>query len=84
MARTVGLSTSHFRRRFKAAFGRTPMAYLERVRMEEATQLIKDGDLSIKEVARKVGYGDANNFSTAFKRFFGTSPHTHRPDVSPA
>ena len=83
LARAVGLSTSHFRRRFKAAFGRTPMAYLERVRMEEAAQLIKEGALSIKEVARKVGYRDANNFSTAFKRFYGTSPHTHRPAVSP-
>ena len=46
-ARAVGLSTSHLRRRFKAAFGRTPMAYLERVRMDEAAHLIKDGDLSI-------------------------------------
>ena len=78
LARTVGLSTSHFRRRFKAAFGRTPMAYLERVRMEEAAQLIKAGLLSIKEVARKVGYRDANNFSTAFKRFHGYPPQSHR------
>ncbi|MBI3781674.1 MAG: helix-turn-helix domain-containing protein [candidate division NC10 bacterium] len=78
LARVVGLSTSHLRRRFKAAFGLTPMACLERVRMEEAVQFMKDGALSIKEVARKVGYRDANNFSTAFKRFYGTSPQSHR------
>jgi DNA-binding response OmpR family regulator len=78
LARTVGLSTSHLRRCFKAAFGRTPMAYLERVRMEVAVQLMKDGALSIKEVARKVGYRDANNFSTAFKRFHGSPPQFHR------
>jgi len=78
LARAVGLSTSHLRRCFKAAFGRTPMAYLERVRMEEAVQLMKDGVLSIKEVARKVGYRDANNFSTAFKRVYGSPPQSHR------
>jgi AraC-like DNA-binding protein len=81
LARAVGLSTSHLRRRFKAAFGRTPRAYLERVRMEEAARLIKEGNLSIKEVARRVGYCDANNFSTAFKRFYGSSPQSHRPSA---
>jgi YesN/AraC family two-component response regulator len=78
LARAVGLSTSHLRRCFKAAFGLTPMEYLERARMEEAVQLMKDGALSIKEVARKVGYLDANNFSTAFKRFYGSPPQSHR------
>lgn len=78
LARAVGLSTSHLRRRFKTIFGCTPMEFLERVRMDQATRLIKDSSLSIKEVARKVGYSDANNFSTAFKRFTGTSPQSHR------
>lgn len=78
LARAVGLSTSHLRRRFKATFGRTPMEYLERVRMEEAAQLIQNAELSIKEVARKVGYLNANNFSTAFKRFHGRPPQSHR------
>jgi YesN/AraC family two-component response regulator len=78
LARAVGLSTSHLRRRFKATFGRTPMEYLERVRMEEADRLIQNAELSIKEVARKVGYLNANNLSTAFKRFHGGPPQTHR------
>ena len=78
LARSVGLSPGHLRRRFKSVFGCTPMEFLERVRMEQAARLIQAGDLSIKEVARKVGYLDANNFSTAFKRFHGSSPHSHR------
>jgi len=78
LARSVGLSPSHLRRRFKAVFGCTPMEFLERVRMEQAARLIKGGELPIKEVARKVGYLDANNFSTAFKRFHGSSPQSHR------
>jgi len=84
LARSVGLSPSHLRRRFKAVFGCTPMEFLERVRMEQAARLIKGGELPIKEVARKVGYLDANNFSTAFKRFHGSSPQSHRrPPASP-
>ena len=78
LARSVGLSPSHLRRRFKAVFGCTPMEFLERVRMEQAARLIQGGELSIKEVARKVGYPDANNFSTAFKRFHGSPPQSHR------
>jgi AraC-like DNA-binding protein len=78
IARAVGLSTGHLRRRFKAIFGCTPMEFLERVRMERAARLIKGGVLPIKEVARQVGYLDANNFSTAFKRFHGTTPQSHR------
>ena len=78
LADSAGLSAGHFRRRFKATFGRTPMEYLGRVRMEQAARLIQGGDLSIKEVARRVGYRDANNFSTAFKRFHGNSPQSHR------
>jgi len=84
LARSVGLSPSHLRRRFKTIFGCTPMEFLERVRMEQAARLIQEGELSIKEVARKVGYLDANNFSTAFKRFHGSSPQSHRrPADSP-
>ncbi len=74
----VARGASHLRRRFKAAFGRTPRAYLVRVRMEEAAKLLKAGHLSIKEVAKSVGYGDANNFSTAFKRFYGNTPQSFR------
>ncbi len=84
LAHSAGLSASHFRRRFKATFGCTPMEYLGRVRMEQAARLIQGGDLSIKEVARRVGYGDANNFSTAFKRFHGNPPQSHRsPAATP-
>jgi YesN/AraC family two-component response regulator len=82
LARSVGLSPSHLRRRFKTIFGCTPMEFLERVRMEQAARLIQGGKLPIKEVARKVGYLDANNFSTAFKRFFGSSPQSHRRSSS--
>jgi len=78
LASAVGLSPTHLRRRFKAIVGCTPMEFLERVRMERAARLIKGGALSIKEVARQVGYLDANNFSTAYKRFHGGPPQSHR------
>ncbi len=74
----LGPSATHLRRRFKAAFGCAPMEYLERVRMEQAARLIEESELSMKEVARTVGYLDANNFSTAFKRFHGNTPQSHR------
>lgn len=46
--------------------------------MSRAATLLRDTELLIKEVAARVGFDNANNFSTAFKRFHGLSPEVFR------
>jgi two-component system response regulator YesN len=48
--------------------------FIARRRMLEARRLLDRGDLLVKEVAYRVGFGDPNYFSRRFKSFVGISP----------
>ena len=77
LARKVGLSRSAFFERFVHTFGCPPNTYLFRARMEEAAVLLTDG-VSISEVSASVGYDWPSSFTTAFRRFHGVAPSTHK------
>lgn len=57
---------------------------LERVRFRVASRLLESSDLSVKEVAHRLGYSGTNNFTRAFRRLAGVAPgafrhrHSHR------
>jgi transcriptional regulator GlxA family with amidase domain len=52
--------------------------YLTRVRMEKAAELLAQQDLSVKEVARRVGYRQSAQFAKAFRRYIGDRPSMYR------
>lgn len=78
VAGRVGLSESRFRRLFKKEIGETWTAYLKRIRLSRAMELLGDSGLSIKLIAFRVGYNNPANFTRAFKAAFGESPRTFR------
>jgi AraC-like DNA-binding protein len=78
LARLAGMSQAGFRRAFVRRFGVTPATYLTQCRMRQAAVLLADPAQLVKEVAARVGYPNANNFSTAFKRFHGAPPRAFR------
>jgi AraC-like DNA-binding protein len=78
LARRFGLSESRLARRFRQAFGLALFEYVGKARLGRARSLLEAGRMSITEVALEVGYGHAANFSTAFKRHFGITPHSLR------
>lgn len=84
LVRAAGMSRAHFCRTFLERFGLTPRAYLERCRMQRAAALLRDTEDPIKQVIGQVGFRDANNFSTAFKRFHGCSPELFRTEREPS
>ena len=59
---------------FKEETGDTPINYLINVRMSQAKRLLKNTDLSIKQVSTEVGYEDSLYFSKLFKKNIGLSP----------
>lgn len=73
IATSCGVSVSTLQKLFFRYTGMGLMKYYEGVRMQHAQTLIDNGYL-IKEVASALGYDDQNYFSTAYKRYFGTSP----------
>ncbi|MPY87537.1 MAG: helix-turn-helix domain-containing protein [Luteitalea sp.] len=80
LARAVGMSRSAFAARFTSLVGESAMRYVTRWRMHVALTWLKDGDVTLSDVARRLGYQSEAAFSRAFKRFIGSSPGEARRD----
>ena len=78
LADEAGMSRSTFAERFAVSFGRPPMALVHHVRMQRAAHLLKQGALSINEVADRVGFSSRSHFSRAFKTHTGAAPAAYR------
>lgn len=74
LAKKAALSRSAFFERFRSAVGLPPMEYLLAWRMAMAKDLLRGHELGLAEIAKRVGYGSASAFSTAFSRQVGQSP----------
>ncbi len=78
LARAALMSTAHFSRQFRAAYGETPYAYLMTRRVERAKALLRRGDLSVTEVCLEVGCTSLGSFSARFTLLVGESPSVYR------
>ncbi|MCQ2399423.1 MAG: AraC family transcriptional regulator, partial [Clostridia bacterium] len=67
---------------FKEYLGTTPVRYVIEKRIEYAKRLLKTTDLSVKEIAENVGYGDSYHFSKLFKKEVGVSPKSFRENLT--
>jgi two-component system, response regulator YesN len=76
----LSLNYSYFSKLFKETKGISFKKYLIQTRMDLAQNLLKDPTLKIYEIATRVGYDNAQNFSRAFKAHFGYSPKEYRHD----
>jgi transcriptional regulator GlxA family with amidase domain len=82
IAKEVGISPRHFKRRFKQATGETPIRYLQRVRIEAARKKLEFGKAPVTDITWQVGYEDASSFRRLFKRHTGLSPRAYRDKFS--
>ncbi|HEX5983931.1 MAG TPA: helix-turn-helix domain-containing protein [Solirubrobacterales bacterium] len=78
MASWSGLPARTFKRRFKAATGHTPIAYVQRIRVERAKRLLETSDEPVERVSWAVGYEDPASFRRLFKRLTGLAPGEYR------
>jgi AraC-like DNA-binding protein len=78
LAREALMSTAHFSRQFREAYGETPYAYLMTRRIERAKALLRRGDLSVTEVCLEVGCTSLGSFSARFTRLVGQTPTAYR------
>jgi AraC-like DNA-binding protein len=78
LARTAHMSSGHFSRSFRAAYGETPYSYLMTRRIERAMTLLRRGDLSVTDVCFEVGCSSLGTFSTRFAELVGESPSVYR------
>jgi len=82
VAREVALNRTALSAGFRRLFGMSVHDWLYKVRMEHAHALLHEGARSIAQVADAVGYSQHSTFSTAFRSYFGCSPHNVRPNFS--
>jgi AraC-like DNA-binding protein len=78
LSRVALMSTGHFSRQFRAAYGETPYAYLMTRRIERAKALLRRGDLSVTEVCMAVGCTSLGSFSARFTELVGETPTAYR------
>jgi transcriptional regulator GlxA family with amidase domain len=76
--RLSGLPKRTFDRRFKAATGYSPLAYIQALRVEEAKQMLETGTEPVEAIGREVGYEDAASFRRLFRRLAGMAPGDYR------
>lgn len=74
LAAWLHLSNSHFRAVFKNVTGLPPTDYLNRLRIVKSLQYLQTNDVSIADVAARVGIYDPNYFSRLFKKIMGVPP----------
>jgi len=78
LARSAAMSTGHFSRSFKAAFGESPYSYLMTRRIERAKALLRRGDMSVTDACFAVGCTSLGSFSSRFTELVGESPSAYR------
>lgn len=74
VSEVVGVSRTHLSSQFRKEVGTAFSAYLTRVRVEAAKQLLACTDLKVYQVAERVGYATPEHFSRVFKRETGVPP----------
>lgn len=78
VAHYMNFSPYYFSKLFKKQTGINFIDFLTNIRMEKAKELINIGELSMKEIANKVGYKDPNYFSRVFKKNVGINPREYK------
>jgi AraC-like DNA-binding protein len=78
LASEVAMSRSAFAARFAELVGEPAMRYVARWRMNLALTWLGDDDLSVAELATRLGYRSEAAFSRAFKRHIGSPPGEKR------
>lgn len=78
LARTALMSSAHFSRQFRAAYGETPYSYLMTRRIERAKALLRRRDMSVTEACFEVGCTSLGSFSSRFTELVGETPTAYR------
>lgn len=80
IAVTSDISVRHLNRIFRAYYQTTPIAYLQRLRLERACALLKQTSLSVTEISYECGFNDSNYLARQFRKTYGMTPKAFRKD----
>ncbi len=79
LAASAGLSPKRLNLGFRLLYGRTVFEFLRDARLDAAREMLSERpDLPLKQIAWTVGYAQATNFISAYRRRFGVPPGRHK------
>lgn len=74
LSKDLGISRVHLYKKLMSITGKSPIEFIRTIRLKRAAQLLRESQLSISEIAYKVGFNNPKNFSKYFKREFDHLP----------
>lgn len=78
LAKSIGMSTSHFSRSFKKAFGVSPHRYVLSERVAKAKALLARSEWSVGYIAIELGFSSHSHFTKSFREVTGVTPNEFR------
>ena len=78
LSEIIMVSADYFTKMFKKSIGKTPIDYINAIRVNSSMHLLVDTDKSMPEIAEAVGFCNANYFHRIFKQYMNTSPLAYR------
>ncbi|MFJ9782706.1 GlxA family transcriptional regulator [Amycolatopsis sp. NPDC101161] len=78
VATRFAMSERTFHRHFREKIGSPPLTWLRDQRIARAKELLENSELSVEDIARRVGFGTATNLRVQFRRATSVSPREHR------
>ncbi len=76
--KAVPISRSRLERKMRECLGRSPHEEMMRVRLEQATHLLRSTELTLDQIASRSGFSTAQYFCTVFQKMIGSTPITYR------
>lgn len=74
LSRTAMMSSTKLKAKFKQVYGMKLYEFYNRNRLEQAKEMLKTGNYSVKQVGVTIGFSNLSNFAKAFKKEFGILP----------
>ena len=81
LADIIMVSPDYFTKMFKDSIGKTPVDYINGIRVNRSMQLLINSEKSIAEIAEEIGFCNANYFHKIFKQYMEMSPLAYRKAV---
>ncbi len=81
LADMITVSPDYFTKMFKDSIGKTPIDYINGIRINRALALLSGSDTPINEIAEAIGFSNTNYFHKIFKQYMNTSPLAYRKNA---
>lgn len=78
LSEMITVSPDYFTKMFKDSIGKTPIDYINGIRINKALELLSVGDVPVNEISDLIGFSGANYFHKIFKQYMNTSPLAYR------